>query len=46
VLVQGAWNEAFLDEARVFPMGAHDDQLDAAASVFLELTRRGVALVA
>jgi predicted phage terminase large subunit-like protein len=46
MMVQGAWNEAFLDEARVFPMGAHDDQLDAAASAFLELTRQGVALVA
>jgi predicted phage terminase large subunit-like protein len=45
-LVQGAWNEAFLDEARTFPMGAHDDQIDAAASAFLELTRQGVALVA
>jgi len=46
MLVQGTWNEAFLDEARTFPMGAHDDQLDAAASAFLELTHRGVALVA
>ena len=46
MLVQGAWNDAFLDEARVFPMGARDDQVDAAASAFLELTQRGVALVA
>lgn len=45
-IVRGAWNDAFLDEARVFPAGAHDDQVDAAASAFLELTQSGVALIA
>lgn len=34
-LVRGAWNEAFLDEARTFPNGAHDDQIDAVADAYL-----------
>jgi predicted phage terminase large subunit-like protein len=28
-LVRGAWNEEFIDEACSFPLGAHDDQIDA-----------------
>jgi predicted phage terminase large subunit-like protein len=36
-LVAGPWNEAFLDEARLFPAGAHDDQVDAAADAWLRL---------
>ncbi len=35
-LVEGAWNEAFLDEISNFPVG-HDDQVDAAAGAFAEL---------
>lgn len=27
-MVKGAWNRALLDEMAVFPMGAHDDQVD------------------
>ena len=45
-LVRGGWNEAFLDEARVFPAGAHDDQIDAAADAWLRLSHRPVALIA
>src|SRR5262249_36264827 len=30
-LARGSWNEAFLDEAESFPLGDHDDQVDAAA---------------
>jgi predicted phage terminase large subunit-like protein len=29
LLVRGAWNGAFLDEAESFPGGQHDDQVDA-----------------
>lgn len=32
-----AWIEGFLDEVEVFPAGAHDDQVDAAADAFNEL---------
>lgn len=32
-----AWIEPFLDELEVFPNGAHDDQVDAAADAFNEL---------
>ena len=36
-LVRGAWNDAFLDEIEMFPAGAHDDQVDAAADALREL---------
>lgn len=33
-LVRGGWNRAYLDELAVFPMGAHDDQIDASSGAF------------
>lgn len=36
-VVAGDWNKAFLDEIGHFPMGGHDDQVDAAAGAFNEL---------
>jgi predicted phage terminase large subunit-like protein len=42
-LVEGPWNEAFLSEAEVFPAGAHDDQIDAAAGAFNILVERSSA---
>lgn len=33
-LVRGEWNAAFLDEADVFPLGEHDDQIDAVSGAF------------
>lgn len=33
-LVRGEWNRDFIDELRVFPNGAHDDQVDAASRAF------------
>lgn len=36
-LVKGDWNEEFLAEARTFPVGAHDDQLDACAAAWTAL---------
>ena len=43
-LLAGRWNEAFLDEAQVFPDGAHDDQIDALAGAhdILSAPRRGM----
>jgi predicted phage terminase large subunit-like protein len=37
-LVEGPWLPGFLEEIEVFPMGAHDDQVDAASGAFLELS--------
>jgi predicted phage terminase large subunit-like protein len=37
-LVRGSWNGAFLDEAELFPAGAHDDQVDAISGAVNELT--------
>ncbi|MFC4353038.1 phage terminase large subunit [Fodinicurvata halophila] len=37
-LIRGAWNDAFLEEASLFPNGAHKDQIDALSRAFAELT--------
>jgi predicted phage terminase large subunit-like protein len=36
-LVEGSWNEEFLEELCTFPMGGHDDQVDAASGAFSDL---------
>lgn len=40
-LVRGDWNEAFINELESFPEGGKDDQVDAAADAFDELTGQG-----
>jgi len=35
---KAAWNRAFIDELAVFPMGAHDDQVDALSGAYDMLT--------
>jgi predicted phage terminase large subunit-like protein len=37
-LVKGPWIGAFLDEVELFPLGGHDDQVDAASGALLDLT--------
>jgi predicted phage terminase large subunit-like protein len=37
-LVRGPWINAFLDEAELFPLGTHDDQIDAVSGAFSDLT--------
>jgi predicted phage terminase large subunit-like protein len=37
-LVAGAWNAAFLEEAEHFPVGTHDDQVDAVSAAVEVLT--------
>ncbi len=39
-LLAGTWNGAFLDELEAFPLGTHDDQVDAAAGAFQMLVGR------
>lgn len=36
-LVQGNWIGAYLDELEAFPMGGHDDQVDASSGAFSQL---------
>jgi predicted phage terminase large subunit-like protein len=36
-ILRGEWNSAFLDELRSFPLGRHDDQVDAASDAFMEI---------
>lgn len=45
LLVRGPWNEVFLRELENFPDGAHDDQVDAAADAFDELSRPSAAAI-
>jgi predicted phage terminase large subunit-like protein len=37
VMVRGAWNSALIDEMRMFPNGAFDDQIDGCSRAFSEL---------
>ncbi len=36
-IVRGPWNGAYLDELAAFPMGTHDDQVDASSGAFNRL---------
>ncbi len=40
-LVEGMWIGAFLDEAEGFPLGEHDDQIDAVSGAFDRLSYMG-----
>lgn len=42
-MVEGEWNRAFLDELSVFPMGEHDDQVDALSGAYERLSN-GIGL--
>lgn len=37
MMLRGDWNKTFTDELRMFPNGAHDDQVDALSRAFSEL---------
>ena len=37
-IVRGDWNESYLAEMNAFPLGAHDDDVDASNEAFAELT--------
>jgi len=36
-LVQGTWLNTYLDEMEAFPVGSHDDQVDASSGAFTQL---------
>jgi predicted phage terminase large subunit-like protein len=36
-ILQGTWNNAFLDEIEAFPDGSHDDQVDCVSGAFAKL---------
>ena len=39
-LLRGGWNRDFLNELEAFPLGSHDDQVDAASGAYELLTLR------
>lgn len=39
LLLRGSWNDEFINELGDFPLGKHDDQVDAAADAFNDLAR-------
>ncbi|MGH2597265.1 MAG: phage terminase large subunit [Actinomycetota bacterium] len=45
LVCRGAWNTAFLDEVAVFPLGRHDDQVDALSAAFSFLADRRTRVV-
>jgi predicted phage terminase large subunit-like protein len=40
-IVRAQWNRDFIQEFCEFPLGAHDDQVDATSGAFRELTDAG-----
>ncbi|MFN3652344.1 MAG: phage terminase large subunit [Armatimonadota bacterium] len=40
-LVEGAWNSPYREELAAFPLGEHDDQVDASSGAFNRLAGRG-----
>lgn len=40
ILVQGPWNKAFLDEVEMFPIGPHDDIVDACSGAMTVMSKR------
>lgn len=44
-LVEGAWNDAFLEEVSMFPNGAFDDQVDALSGAFSQLVGAGYGML-
>lgn len=45
-IVEGEWNEPYLDELCTFPSGQHDDQVDATSNAFARLVMtKGAPLV-
>lgn len=45
VFLRGEWNQILLDEMRTFPLGKHDDQIDACSRAFAELTQGGAGIL-
>jgi predicted phage terminase large subunit-like protein len=45
-LVEGPWNDRFIEELCAFPNGAHDDQVDAVSAAFRTLVKRRGGAVA
>lgn len=37
LVLKRSWNDAMREEMRMFPNGAHDDQVDALSRAFMEL---------
>lgn len=44
-LIRGPWVEAFLDEVEEFPLGSHDDQVDAVSGAFQMLMQQRPAFI-
>lgn len=45
LMAEGAWNKALIGELRSFPVGVHDDIVDAAADAFNDLAQSRVRFV-
>ena len=43
-LLRGDWNRDYIEELRKFPMGKHDDQVDASSAAFNKVLNRGIGV--
>lgn len=43
-MLKADWNEALISEMRVFPMGKHDDQIDALSRAYNQASQRRVSI--
>jgi len=43
LLMRGNWNDAFLDVMEAFPLGSHDDDVDASGGAFRHLVTAGAS---
>jgi predicted phage terminase large subunit-like protein len=43
-LLRGDWNREYIDELRKFPLGKHDDQVDASSDAFNKVLNRGIGV--
>lgn len=45
MMLRGEWNDALVSEMRMFPNGAHDDQVDALSDAFDEFTSSQTGII-
>ena len=43
-MIEGAWNQAFIEELRYFPMSKYKDQVDAASGAYMKLKKPKVGV--
>ena len=45
LMLRGSWNNALIDELRVFPNGTYDDQVDGLSRAYMELIGKSIMAI-